>query len=230
MKRQVRQYVVEVKNKRSNRKRASSIWGDLDLAAIAAQAEVMDLPKPQLLDSVPAPVVLDHGHKLQAELDMITPDEADAVQAAIEQPEAAEKPVAKKAGRPKTAKAPKEPKAPKTSRMRAAKAEPAPVVQAAPVRQGRKVYSLKERAEKLSKIGKAIDGGESVKSATTAVGVSEQTYYQWKKAAAAAPVAAKGDELKDLVALEEENKRLKTLLADRLRKENAELRKKLGLH
>jgi putative transposase len=35
--------------------------------------------------------------------------------------------------------------------------------------------------------------------------------------------------LKDLLALEEENKRLKNLLAERLRKENAELRKKLGL-
>jgi putative transposase len=31
------------------------------------------------------------------------------------------------------------------------------------------------------------------------------------------------------VKLEEENARLKKLLADRLRKENAELRKKLGL-
>ncbi|WP_348524771.1 hypothetical protein [Mesorhizobium huakuii] len=36
-------------------------------------------------------------------------------------------------------------------------------------------------------------------------------------------------DLRDLVALEEENKRLKNLFADRLRKENAELKKKLGL-
>lgn len=57
-------------------------------------------------------------------------------------------------------------------------------------------------------------------------GISEQTYYLWKKAAAP---AADSDGLKDLVALEEENKRLKSLLADRLRKENAELKKRLGL-
>lgn len=43
-----------------------------------------------------------------------------------------------------------------------------------------------------------------------------------------APSSDSGD-LRDLVALEEENKRLKNLLADRLRKENAELKKKLGL-
>jgi putative transposase len=35
--------------------------------------------------------------------------------------------------------------------------------------------------------------------------------------------------IKDLLALEEENKRLKKMLAERLRKENAELKNKLGL-
>ena len=45
---------------------------------------------------------------------------------------------------------------------------------------------------------------------------------------AATPASDSGD-LKDLIALEEENQRLKKLLAERLRKENAELKKKLGL-
>ncbi|EHK57115.1 transcriptional regulator [Mesorhizobium alhagi CCNWXJ12-2] len=57
-------------------------------------------------------------------------------------------------------------------------------------------------------------------------GIAEQTYYHWRKAAT--PVSD-SDDLKDLVALEDENKRLKSLLAERLRKENAELKKKLGL-
>jgi hypothetical protein len=35
--------------------------------------------------------------------------------------------------------------------------------------------------------------------------------------------------LKDLVALDEEKKRLKMMLAERLHKENAELKNKLGL-
>lgn len=38
-----------------------------------------------------------------------------------------------------------------------------------------------------------------------------------------------GDELADLVQLEEENQRLRKRLAEKLRAENAELRKRLGL-
>ncbi|KAB2689222.1 transposase [Brucella pseudogrignonensis] len=58
------------------------------------------------------------------------------------------------------------------------------------------------------------------------------------KAPAAKPVAAKAatakapiasDDLKALVSLEAENQRLRKSLADKLRKENAELRKRLGL-
>lgn len=65
-----------------------------------------------------------------------------------------------------------------------------------------------------------------MRSAVRQAGISEQTYYQWRKVAAPAPT---GDGVKDLLALEAENQRLKKMLADRLRKENAELKKKLGL-
>jgi putative transposase len=93
-------------------------------------------------------------------------------------------------------------------------------------RTARKIYSDKERAQKLGEIEKQIGRGESIKAAVQKAGISEQTYYQWKKAAGK---PTQSDELKDLVKLEEENARLKKLLADRLRNENAELRKKLGL-
>ncbi|WP_394892278.1 transposase [Mesorhizobium sp. AaZ16] len=91
----------------------------------------------------------------------------------------------------------------------------------------RKTYSEKERAQKLGEIKKQIGRGESVKAAVQKAGISEQTYSRWKKVAG--QTTTPSDELKDLVKLEEENARLKKLLADRLRKENAELRKKLGL-
>jgi putative transposase len=78
----------------------------------------------------------------------------------------------------------------------------------------------------LGEIEKQTGRGESIKAAVKNAGISEQTYYQWKKATGQAP---QSDELKDLVKLEEDNVRLKKLLADRLRKENAELRRKLGL-
>ena len=87
-------------------------------------------------------------------------------------------------------------------------------------------YPEKERAQKLGEIEKLTGRGETLKDAIKKAGISEQTYYQWKKAAGQAPQSG---ELKDLVKLEEENTRLKKLLADRLRKENAELKKKLGL-
>jgi len=94
------------------------------------------------------------------------------------------------------------------------------------VRTARKTYSEQERAQKLGEIENQTGRGASVKDAVKKAGISEQTYYQWKKAAGQAP---QSDELKDLVKLEEENTRLKKLLAERFRKENAELRKKLGL-
>jgi putative transposase len=93
-------------------------------------------------------------------------------------------------------------------------------------RTARKTYAEKERVQKLGDIEKQIGRGESVKAAVQKAGISEQTYSRWKKAAGQ---PTQSDELKDLVKLEEENTRLKTLLADRLRKENADLRKKLGL-
>ncbi|MER8472753.1 transposase [Mesorhizobium sp. M1328] len=94
------------------------------------------------------------------------------------------------------------------------------------VRTARRIYSEKERAQKLGEIEKQIGRGESIKGAVQNAGISEQTYYQWKKAAGQ---TTQSDKLTDLVKLEEENVRLKKLLADRLRKENADLRKKLGL-
>lgn len=48
------------------------------------------------------------------------------------------------------------------------------------------------------------------------------------EAAVTTPVTAM-DEMADLIQLEEENKRLRKTLADKLRAENADLRKRLGL-
>ena len=130
--------------------------------------------------------------------------------------------VKKRVARPRKAKA--QPKRPTEE----ATAEPAAVPSGTSSngRATRKVYSEKERAQKLYQIEKSIGRGGSIKSSVGQAGISEQTYYQWKKAAA--PKLESGD-LKDLVALEEENTRLKRLLAERLRKENAELKRKLGL-
>jgi hypothetical protein len=47
--------------------------------------------------------------------------------------------------------------------------------------------------------------------------------------AATAPSVAAVDEFADLLQLEEENQRLRKLLAEKLRAENADLRKRLNL-
>ena len=132
----------------------------------------------------------------------------------------------KKVSKPKKATG-RQARAVRTSATPSSTQASAPEAVATPaVRTARKTYSAKERAQKLGDIESQTGRGSSLKDAVKKAGISEQTYYHWKKAAAQVP---QSDELKDLVKLEEENTRLKQLLAERLRKENAELRKKLGL-
>lgn len=120
------------------------------------------------------------------------------------------------------------PKPQSRSRKKAASAEPVK----APANK-RKMYSAQERRNILASVARSTaDGKTTVKEALKAVGISDQAYYNWKKAADKnAPAASSvihGDELKDLVALEAENKRLRRELADKLRAENAELRRRLA--
>ncbi|MFB9984606.1 transposase [Mesorhizobium kowhaii] len=228
MKQQTRPFIVEVKQKRGVQKQGRPIWGDVDLSAIAAEvakdAEVVFLPNPRPVDTVVGSIDAEDQPNQKAEPYMADPQEAQSRQGTMEA-SATPNPLEtkKKILRPRKAKA--EPKQPprKNGAKPASKAVEAP---AAAVRTGRKVYSRIERSQRLAQIGNSIAGGATLKHAVGQAGISEQTYYLWKKAAA--PAQDSGD-LRDLLALEEENKRLKNLLADRLRKENAELKKKLGL-
>ena len=92
-----------------------------------------------------------------------------------------------------------------------------------------------ERLDKLREIELQVrDGASSRKEAIRKAGISEQTYYNWKRHEKqigqfeGAPVSG-DDGLADLVQLEEENRHLRTILAEKLRAENAELRRRLGL-
>jgi hypothetical protein len=226
MRQQTRPFVVEVKQKRGARKPAHSIWGDIDLSPIAAEArkEVHQSPDGQRVDSNVTVIDAEAQHKLRAEKQMADPQEAESTQIPTEAPaKPTPEPKKKKAARSrKTKTEATKPAVSKRSRQ-APKAAEAPVPA---TRAPRKIYSEKERAQKLSQIEKAIAYGATIKNAVGQSGISEQTYYQWKKATAVTP---KSDDLKDLLALEEENKRLKKMLAEHLRKENAELKNKLGL-
>jgi putative transposase len=98
-----------------------------------------------------------------------------------------------------------------------------------------RTYSEQEKTGKLKLIETEITEGKStLRDAIKKAGISEQTYYNWKRTAT--PIAQKdkkpvpaGDELGDLVQLEEENRKLRKRLAEKLRAENTQLRKRLGL-
>ncbi len=96
-------------------------------------------------------------------------------------------------------------------------------------------YSQQERIEKLKRIETQVTEAKgTLKDAIKGAGISEQTYYQWKRTVKPVDqrdekLLSAGDELADLVQLEAENQRLRKRLAEKLRAENTELRKKLGL-
>ncbi|WP_132537228.1 transposase [Rhizobium sp. PP-F2F-G48] len=108
-----------------------------------------------------------------------------------------------------------------------------------------KRHTAAERTDKLRRIEEALgNGGVSLKAAVEAVGISDQTYYQWKRSekpaegastpklsspSKAAATPSLSNELADLIELEEENQRLRQLLGEKLRAENAELRRRLEL-
>ncbi|MDW9358431.1 transposase [Sinorhizobium meliloti] len=130
----------------------------------------------------------------------------------------------------------KAPTAKKLRSPRPQKAAAEPAQPKAPAAKPRR-YGEQERNDKLKLIETQVSEGNTLKNAIQSAGISEQTYYHWKGAAksigkmdtkSAKPLPA-GDELADLVKLEEENRRLRKRLAEKLRAENAELRKRLGL-
>ncbi len=130
----------------------------------------------------------------------------------------------------------KAPPGKKRSSSQPQKAPPEPAQSKMPAAKRRR-YTEQERSEKLRLIETQVSEGNTLKEAIKSAGISEQTYYHWK--GAAKPAAQKdiertrafsaGDELAELVQLEEENERLRKQLAEKLRAENAELRRRLGL-
>ncbi|MER8541360.1 transposase [Mesorhizobium sp. M1334] len=225
MRRQTRPFIVEVKQRRGYQKRDNSLWGDMDLSAAFAettrQLEEMDTSNRQFVDSNIVTFNAERLDQAKEEHHMAETEHTEPLNAATKGAANIEAPETKKKSRP-----PRNTKTDlRSARKNGASSEANKSVGS--VRLGRKMYSEEERVQKLSQIEKLLSGGATLKSAVKQAGTSEQTYYQWKKKAAVAAPA--GDDLKNLLALEEENKRLKNLLAERLRTENAELKRRLGL-
>ena len=64
--------------------------------------------------------------------------------------------------------------------------------------------------EQIIKVLKRIEAGEQAKAVCRELGIHEQTYYNWKKKYSGMEV----DQLKELKALQDENARLKKIVAD----------------
>jgi putative transposase len=101
-----------------------------------------------------------------------------------------------------------------------------------------KKYTEQEQTEKLRQIDAQVsDGKTTLKQAIKDAGLTEQTFYRWRRngvhavnsANVAPPAGGETDSFEALIELEAENERLRKLLADKLRAENAEMRKRLGL-
>lgn len=75
---------------------------------------------------------------------------------------------------------------------------------------GRKVFKLEEIIHKLRQAEVEIARGKSVPEACKQIGVSEQTYYRWRRVYGGLKI----DQAKQFKQLERENSRLKKLVAD----------------
>ncbi len=74
----------------------------------------------------------------------------------------------------------------------------------------RKRFTTEQIIHKLREAEVAIAKGKSAAEASKQIGVSEQTYYRWRKEYG----GLKTDQAKHLKQLERENARLKKLVAD----------------
>ena len=74
----------------------------------------------------------------------------------------------------------------------------------------KKTYTTEQIISKLKEAEVLINQGQTVPAACRAIGVTEQTYYRWRREYG----GLKLDQAKRLKALELENSRLKRLVAD----------------
>ncbi|MDM9621914.1 hypothetical protein A6U87_20470 [Rhizobium sp. AC44/96] len=119
----------------------------------------------------------------------------------------------------------KKQRAPRRPRTATAGADSAPVVAAAPVKGKRGRRSKQLDGASISSAEAHPASKIKAKTAAKAPKTVKSTELSAKQFASS-PVR---DEIADLIQLEEENQRLRKLLAEKLRAENADLRKRLGL-
>lgn len=220
MKKVQRSFAVEYKDsRRKTDVKPNSIWGSMDLKSVARDVEESAMSF--LLDSatVAKSRVEVSSPKMNRILPTLTPPEA-ASKTATDTQEismADDTDTIANADAPAIAETPVEPKKQRSPRANKAASEmPATDIAVEPVG-GLDGISGQKKGRKTNVIKGAV--------------VAKRAYVKRApKADQPATVeSSAGDEMADLLQLEEENQRLRKLLAEKLRSENADLRKKLKL-
>ncbi|MGZ2426318.1 transcriptional regulator [Rhizobium laguerreae] len=219
MKKVQRSFAVEYKSgRRKLNSKPSSIWADTDLKSVAQDMEDEAMPFMSLAPQARSSELLVSGEEQAGPLLTLSIGRETNASALQETTMADENATMINADTPAAA-APNVPK--KTRKPRAKKAVPeitSVAVSAQPAVASNATAGKQKRGRKA----KSDEGATSarrgpVKRAPRAV------------QAATAPSVAAVDEFADLLQLEEENQRLRKLLAEKLRAENADLRKRLNL-
>ncbi|MEW9612421.1 transcriptional regulator [Shinella sp. S4-D37] len=220
MKKPPKNFVVEYKGaRRKPTPQSNSIWGNVDLRRFAEHDGEAETPGAGALriDSDAAMHEVSRASTLTADLQQKTtsslpPEEQMADDTSMTEQMSTE---------PETAlvKAP-EPKkrGPRAKKVLETVTSDA-LVDAPAVKKTRAKRGSKNAATEVKPVGRR--GGRKAKAA---VGSIVEPAMQ-----AVSPIAAAGEEMEDLLQLEQENQRLRKLLAEKLREENASLRKRLGL-
>ncbi|MCW1414192.1 transcriptional regulator [Rhizobium sp. 1AS13] len=218
MKKVQRSFAVEYKSgRRKLNSKPSSIWGDTDLKSVArdmqdeampfmsltpqARSEMLVLGEEPAGPSLTLPI--EQETNASALQETIMADENDTMTNA-DTPAAAAPDVLKKVRKPRAKKA-----VPETASA---------------------AVSVQPAAASGAKAGKQTRGRKAKPDEGT-TSARRAPFNRAPKAVsiAAAPSVAAVDEIADLLQLEEENQRLRKLLAEKLRAENADLRKRLNL-
>ncbi|CAN7744959.1 transcriptional regulator [Rhizobium leguminosarum] len=218
MKKVQRSFAVEYKSgRRKANSNPNSIWGDMDLKSVARDLQDEAMPFLSAAPRASSDAMLLPGEQAGPLLTLPIEQETNA-SALQETIMADENDTMTKADTPAAA-APDVPK--KVRKPRAKKAVPETASAAISV-QSAAASNATAGKQKRGRKAKSDDGATSARRAPNKRAPrAVQT--------ATEPSVAAVDEFADLLQLEEENQRLRKLLAEKLRAENADLRKRLNL-
>ncbi|TAU59229.1 transcriptional regulator [Rhizobium ruizarguesonis] len=219
MKKVQRSFAVEYRSgRRKLNSKPNSIWGDTDLKSVAQDMQDEAMPFMSLAPQTRSTEMLVSEEEQAGPLLTLPIEQETNASALQETIMADEKDTTTNADRPAAA-APDVPK--KVRKPRAKKAAPETASAAVSV-QPAGASNATAGKQKRGRKAKSDEGATSARRAPVKRAPREVQ-------AATAPSVAAVDEFADLLQLEEENQRLRKLLAEKLRAENADLRKRLNL-